>query len=97
MNMRVQLEPDQLNEMERHHLRTIIQRAEIYNLFYWGKLELQMDLTAVHLNGCPLNFDELAGAEGGDFIHDVSGIQRHLDRETGQLMDCWRPRYAQEQ
>jgi len=86
---------NKLNDAEQAALRTIMSRAEKLNLFYWGYLECEMDLVATHHNGCPLNFVELAGADGGNFVHDVSGIQEHLDRKTGQLQHCWRPRYAQ--
>ncbi len=28
----------------------------------------------------------------GDFAHDVNGILCHLDRQTGELTDCFLPR-----
>jgi hypothetical protein len=54
-----------------------------------------MDLTAVHRNGCPLKLRELAETEGYDFLHDVFGIRRHINRRTGQLEDCFLPRFAE--
>lgn len=56
-----------------------------------------MDLTACHLNGCQLQLTKLLDAEIGDFLHDVMGITRHINRETGQLEDCFVPRYAARQ
>jgi len=53
-----------------------------------------MDLSACHANGCPLDFEKLLAAPDFDFIHDVLGIRRHLDRATGNLMDCFVPRCA---
>lgn len=53
-----------------------------------------MDLEAVHSNGYPLRLDELLAADEFNFAHDVGGIRRHLNRETGQLEDCFVPRYA---
>ena len=53
-----------------------------------------MDIIAVHANGCPLKLSELLTAPRFDFTHDVFGIRRHLNRETGQLQDCFLPRYA---
>lgn len=53
-----------------------------------------MDLTATHMNGCPLDLGGLLAASDGDFVHDVWGIRIHLDRETGELKDCFIPRYA---
>lgn len=59
------------------------------------KLELRMDLTATHASGCPLRLANLLSAPSGDFAHDVFGIRQHIDRETGQLGECFLPRYAQ--
>ena len=38
--------------------------------------------------------EELLHADGFDFTHDVWGIRRHINRKTGQLEDCFTPRYA---
>jgi hypothetical protein len=53
-----------------------------------------MDITAVHANGCPLKLAELADVKGYDFLHDVFGIRRHINRRTGKLEDCFLPRFA---
>jgi hypothetical protein len=53
-----------------------------------------MDITACHLNGCKLDLAKLLAADDFNFAHDVLGIRRHIDRETGQLMNCFRPRFA---
>lgn len=58
------------------------------------RLDVSMDLTACHLNGCQLDLDGLLQAERFDFIHDVTGICHHIDRATGELRDCFCPRYA---
>lgn len=57
-------------------------------------LALSMDLTACHANGCPLRLADLLGASAGDFVHDVWGIQKHLNRKTGGLHDFFVPRFA---
>jgi hypothetical protein len=57
-------------------------------------LDADMDLTAVHVNGCKLRLQELLNADEGNFGHDVFGIRRHIDRKTGKLGDCFLPRYA---
>lgn len=54
-----------------------------------------MDLTAVHANGNPLRLADLLAADNFNFIHDVFGIERHLDRDTGKLGNCFRPRFSQ--
>lgn len=53
-----------------------------------------MDLTATHANGRKLRLAELAEAPDGDFAHDVLGIRRHLNRDTGKLENCFVPRFA---
>lgn len=59
-----------------------------------ARLQLTMDITAAHANGCPLDLGRLLAAAPFDFAHDIAGIQRHLDRSTGTLTDCFLPRYA---
>lgn len=59
------------------------------------RVALMMDLEACHCNGCPLDLQGLLHAPREfDFVHDVGGILRHLDRATGQLGGLFRPRYA---
>lgn len=53
-----------------------------------------MDLTALQAGICKLRIDELLHAERMDFIHDVWGIRRHLNRDTGVLENHFLPRYA---
>lgn len=53
-----------------------------------------MDLTAVHANGCPLRLAKLCEADDFNFLHDMYGIARHLDRDTGKLGGCFVPRFA---
>ena len=56
--------------------------------------DMLMDIVAVHANGCPLRLDELLTADDANFGHDVFGIRRYLDRDTGQLTRCFVPRFA---
>lgn len=56
------------------------------------RVNLMMDLTACHANGNPLNLAKLAGADDFNLMHDVGGISRHIDRDTGKLTNCFRPR-----
>lgn len=58
---------------------------------------LNMDLTACHCNGCPLDLQRLLEAPLSDFGHDIYGIRRHINRETGQIEGCFLPRFAQHQ
>jgi hypothetical protein len=61
------------------------------------KSQVVMDIIACHVSGCPLDLDRLHGAAESDLLHDVCGIARHLDRQTGKLTDCFVPRYAESQ
>lgn len=58
------------------------------------RMDLHMDLCAVHSNGTELDFERLEKFPDYDFAHDIMGIRRHLDRKTGKLTDCFLPRCA---
>lgn len=53
-----------------------------------------MDITATHLNGCPLQLQKFLDADDFNFAHDLVGIVNHMDRSTGQLIRCFLPRCA---
>lgn len=55
---------------------------------------LALSLTIVHLNTCPMDLQRLLEADDANFLHDIQGIQRHIDMSTGELRDCFLPRYA---
>jgi hypothetical protein len=58
------------------------------------RMEVSMDITACHCNGNPLRLRELLETDDFNFWHDVGGIQRHIDRETGKLRNCFLPRFT---
>jgi hypothetical protein len=60
----------------------------------YPKYEALMDVTSAHRNAYHLRLGELLEADDFNFAHDVFGIRRHLNRETGRLEDCFVPRYA---
>jgi len=64
---------------------------------YADILSLSMDISATHLNGCPLKLEELLAADDFNFFHDIYGIHNNLDRKTGQLKNCFLPRFAKPQ
>jgi hypothetical protein len=83
---------------DRDTILKIVQRAKelARNLGQknFDALTCTMDLTVAHHTD-PLALDELLKADNdGDFAHDVWGIMRHIDRETGELGDHFSPRYA---
>lgn len=90
-----------VSEGERDLISRLADRASILakkqGVKRFDKTACMMDLTATHANGCPLDFDRLLVADDFNFSHDIAGIQRHLDRSTGQLTDCFLPRFAARQ
>lgn len=54
--------------------------------------DLDMDIAATHLNGCPLNLQKLHDFDDFNMVHDITGIVRHLDRSTGKLGGFFDPR-----
>lgn len=83
---------------EGETIRQIVLRAEAIALKHrvaLDRTELTMDLTAAHCNGCRLRLGDLLAAPDVDFGHDVFGIRKHIDRKTGELRECFVPRYAQ--
>lgn len=58
------------------------------------KQSIQMDIIATHISGCKLKLAELLKAKTFDFLHDVLGINKHLNRTTGKLQNCFSPRYS---
>lgn len=60
-----------------------------------SQLDCEMDFTATHLNGNPLDLEKLEAADDFNFAHDAFGICRHLDRDTGRLGGLFSPRCSQ--
>lgn len=57
-------------------------------------MALNMDITACHANGNPLRLASLLTADEFNFWHDVGGISRHINCVTGQLENCFSPRFS---
>jgi hypothetical protein len=58
-----------------------------------NRLSFEMDITLAHITS-PIRLEELLAAPNGDFGHDVFGIAAHINRNTGELEDCFSPRYS---
>lgn len=67
--------------------------AEDRDIFYPFQ-DCDMDITACHMNGNALDLKKLIDFDDFNFSHDVFGIRRYIDRETGELKDCFSPRCA---
>jgi len=56
-----------------------------------SKITLMMDIE--NADKCvPLNLDKLLEFKDSDFAHDMGGIITNMNRETGQLENCFVPR-----
>lgn len=73
----------------------VADRAEAIG-FDVSRTGLIMDITAADgENGnLPIDFHAWLNASDGQFMHDVGGIYKHLNRETGFLDGCFLPRFA---
>jgi hypothetical protein len=58
----------------------IATRAE--KLFGVAKINFVLDIHAVKAD---IDWEMLLAAADFDFIHDIAGINKHLDRDTGEL------------
>lgn len=57
-------------------------------------VQVELDFTACHLNGCPLDLAALFATDDFNFLHDVCGIRDNLDRTTGRFTTHFWPRFA---
>lgn len=86
-----------LSAIEKTLVRAIVDRAdEMYreNGPPRDKIQIEMDVHCVHTR-VGLRLEELLRADDFNFSHDIGGIERHLNRETGELEDHFLPRFAQ--
>lgn len=58
------------------------------------RLDVWMNVTAVHFRVQPLRLSDLLATDDGNFAHDIGGINRHLDRENYRLNDHFSPRFS---
>lgn len=75
---------------------TLLTRLQIgrRNATTADKMDVQMDVTACHANGCPLDLKKLLDADDFNFAHDIFGINQHINRKTGKLERFFVPRCA---
>ena len=54
-------------------------------------LDTNMDIGATHIKN-KLDLDKLLKFDDSNFLHDITGITYNIDRETGELENCFLPR-----
>ena len=85
-------------EKEKRFVLEIAKRAKELLERQPGKkvdeVSVAMDIAATHMNGCPLRLEDVANADDFNFVHDVVGINNHIDRKTEMLDHRFLPRFA---
>lgn len=79
---------------DREMIERIVGRAGMMFGKDYKALDIDMDITATHCNGMPLRLADLLLADDFNFAHDLLGIRKHLNRTTGELENCFVPRFA---
>ena len=87
--VRFDVTPNDAKVIRKIANRAVRQARDVCSVEDWA-----MDLTAVHTNGCRLRLRELLLADDFNFAHDLFGIRRHLDRQSGELDGRFLPRFA---
>ena len=59
-----------------------------------SKLDLIMNIVAVHNENGKLRLEDWLNADDQNFYHDIFGIMRHIDKETGKLKNFFEPRFT---
>ncbi len=60
------------------------------------RLWLMMDIDTVHCR-TPLDLYRWLDADLFNFMHDVVGILNNINRKTGQLENCFLPRFTRQE
>jgi hypothetical protein len=80
------------SDAEQAIVGAIVERA-INTGIYNDALTAEMDIAAVYVH-CPLRLSDLVIADQFNFAHDLRGIQKHINRNTGELENFFLPRFA---
>jgi len=79
--------------MDNFELRSLIARRAQVELreanIFESITSLVMDLEIAG----PLRLQEMLNSDDENFTHDIFGIYRHLNRKTGELENCFVPRF----
>lgn len=89
------------DEVDRSLIGRIVRRAlqlakdndlEEFTSDHRAHIALFMDIEACHCTDCPLDLVKLLSFSDADFGHDVFGINKYLNRDTGRLKKNFFPR-----
>lgn len=57
-----------------------------------SEMHWMMNVAAAHANGCQIDLEKLLNFDSFNFLHDMLGIERHLNKDTGKLENFFIPR-----
>ena len=81
--------------MDRKQLDLIADISKkMANYIGWDQIDIMMDLTYCIEGGCDLRLKEMCQADEMSLLHDIYGINSHLNHDTYQLEGGFLPRYA---
>ncbi len=83
-----------VSKTEMDLINQIVNRVMTMGIKGYTRMDCVMDITACHANGSPLDLVRLLAADEFNFAHDVLGIRNHIDRQTGELKNCFVPRFS---
>ncbi len=83
--------PDDIVLINRIATRTV-DLCKRYGLPAPSQMQMGLDIAIAHARR-PMNLWTFLRASDEDFTHDVLGISRHVDRESGHMRDGWTPRH----
>ena len=81
---------DKLTLDEHAKIGEIAKRAKYLNLEH----DIQSDIVVCHIKNHKLDLDALLTADEYTFVHDVCGITKNLNRNTGEVENLFVPRTA---
>lgn len=71
----------------------VVKRAENMGILQGERITAVLDIEQAHAI-YKLRLDELLAADDSNFVHDIIGIQKNIDRDTGEMDQDFLPRYA---
>lgn len=86
-----------ISTRDQNTIKKIVDRAVVLNealgIDTIDRISLAMDLTAVHANCMQLDLVRLLEAEAKPFLTEIHGIRQNINRQTGQLMNQYLPKF----
>lgn len=76
-------------------LLKILERIKKENVSYADRMSMFMDLNVARKE-FNMDLDQLLNFDSFNFIHDVLGIARNINRNTKRIKNCFLPRCAKE-